>query len=114
MNAPQLIPPNKKRPTSISMDNRNDDEDVVVTPKSPASPAAKLAPYPSKQLFVLACCRFSEPVAMTSSYPYLFFMIRDFHLSDDEKNIGRYVGLLASSFNFAQFFSGGAQLPESC
>ena len=43
---------------------------------------------------------------MTSSFPYLFFMIRDFHLTDDEKKIGRYAGLLASSFSFAQFFSG--------
>jgi len=43
---------------------------------------------------------------MTSSFPYLFFMIRDFHLTEDEKEIGRYAGFLASSFSFAQFFSG--------
>jgi hypothetical protein len=50
---------------------------------------------------------------MTSSFPYLFFMIRDFHLSDDEKKIGRYAGLLASSFSFAQFFSGSPPLSLS-
>jgi MFS family permease len=33
-------------------------------------------------------------------------MIRDFHLTDDEKKIGKYAGLLASSFSFAQFISG--------
>jgi MFS family permease len=71
-----------------------------------------MAPYPSRQLLILAACRFSEPVAMTSSFPYLFFMIRDFHLSDDEKKIGRYAGLLASSFSFAQFFSGPLPRPS--
>jgi hypothetical protein len=102
----QLIPPKKERPTLLSLDDPDLDEEADIIRKSPSSPAGKLAPYPSKQLFILACCRFSEPVAMTSSFPYLFFMIRDFHLSDDEKKIGRYAGLLASSFSFAQFFSG--------
>lgn len=107
MVTPKLVPSKKKRPTPLSLDSPNHDEqEAVVIPKSPASPAGKLARYPSQQLFVLACCRFSEPVAMTSSFPYLFFMIRDFHLSDDEKKIGRYAGLLASSFSFAQFLSG--------
>lgn len=71
-----------------------------------SAPAINHARFPTKQLLVLACCRFSEPISMTSSFPYLFFMIRDFHLSDDEKQIGRYAGLLASSFTFAQFLSG--------
>jgi len=89
-----------------------DDGDIVSSPgKEPDLPGSpdghrKMAPYPWKQLLVLACCRFSEPVAMTSSFPYLFFMIRDFHLTDDEKQIARYAGLLASCFSFAQFFSG--------
>lgn len=83
-----------------------DHEESTFLPKSPVSPAPKLAPYPYKQLVILAGCRFSEPVAMTSSFPYLFFMIRDFHLTDNEKDIGRYAGFLASCFSFAQFFSG--------
>jgi hypothetical protein len=102
MAAPKLIPP-KKRQSRPSLDT-SPNEDGAGIPKPP--PAVKVAPYPSKQLLVLAACRFSEPVAMTSSFPYLFFMIRDFHLTDDEKKIGRYAGLLASSFSFAQFFSG--------
>jgi hypothetical protein len=62
--------------------------------------------FPMKQLILLAFCRLSEPISMTSSFPYLFFMIRDFQLSSDEKQIGRYAGILASSFTFAQFLSG--------
>lgn len=102
MVAPKLSPPKKRQPRLNTQIATNDDErDEPVLPAQ-----KKLAPYPSKQLFVLACCRFSEPVAMTSSFPYLFFMIRDFHLTDDEKKIGRYAGFLASSFSLAQFFSG--------
>lgn len=107
---PKLNPP-KKRQTRPFIDtnlenNDDDDTETPVTPRRPPTPPVKLAPYPSKQLFVLGCCRFSEPVAMTSSFPYLFFMIRDFHLTEDEKEIGRYAGFLASCFSFAQFFSG--------
>jgi hypothetical protein len=63
-------------------------------------------PYPSKQLLILAFCRLSEPIAMTSSFPYLYFMIRDFHVVEDEKAIARYAGILASCFSFSQVFSG--------
>ena len=54
----------------------------------------------------LALCRLSEPVAMTSVFPYLFFMIRDFNVAENERQIGRYVGFLASSFSFSQFLTG--------
>jgi hypothetical protein len=105
---PKPNPPTNRQPRPSIDTNSDDDDDMdtPVTPRGPTLPPVKLAPYPSKQLFVLACCRFSEPVAMTSSFPYLFFMIRDFHLTEDEKEIGRYAGFLASSFSFAQFFSG--------
>jgi hypothetical protein len=62
--------------------------------------------YPSDQLFVLGCCRLSEPVSMTSSQPYLYFMIRDFDITGDEKEIGRYVGFLASCYSFSQCITG--------
>lgn len=101
------IPPKTRQGPQLGLDiPENDETTTGDLPKSPTSPAVKLAPYPTKQLLILASCRFSEPVAMTSSFPYLFFMIRDFNLTDDEKRIGRYAGLLASSFSFAQFISG--------
>jgi len=112
MVAPKPISP-KIGPSRLSTES-SEDERNLIAPKSPVSPPAKLAPYPTKQLLVLACCRFSEPVAMTSSFPYLFFMIRDFHLTDDEKKIGRYAGLLASCFSFAQFFSGMESYDRKC
>jgi len=101
---PKLNIRKKRKPPQLV--NDPDDEEQTDVPKLPADPPKALVPYPTKQLIVLACCRFSEPVAMTSSFPYLFFMIRDFHLTDNEKEIGRYAGFLASCFSFAQFFSG--------
>jgi MFS family permease len=106
MATPKPLRPKKKRQPRHSLDQTDNE---AATP-APESSTPKLAAYPSKQLFVLACCRFSEPVAMTSSFPYLFFMIRDFHVSDDEKEIGRYAGFLASCFSFAQFFTGMCNL----
>jgi hypothetical protein len=94
----------KRRQTPPALERIPGNRDAAIVQKSP--PPVKMALYPGKQLLILACCRFSEPVAMTSSFPYLFFMIRDFHLTDDEKKIGRYAGLLASCFSFAQFFTG--------
>lgn len=108
MAPPKLTRPKRKRPPRLPVNNdvANGDGDTVAEDIQRGPPIKTMAPYPGRQLLILAACRFSEPVAMTSSFPYLFFMIRDFHLSDDEKKIGRYAGLLASSFSFAQFFSG--------
>lgn len=94
-----------QRQPSPSLQSRSPDGHNT-PPTSESSGEIKPTPFPTKQILVLALCRLSEPVAMTSSFPYLFFMIRDFNMTDDEKEIGRYAGLLASSFSLAQFFSG--------
>lgn len=54
-------------------------------------------------MFVVSLIRFSEPLAFTSLFPYLYFMIRDFQIAPTEKEISRYSGYLASSFAFCQF-----------
>src|SRR5438876_2204559 len=97
MGSPECGASNKSRPC-LPLEGPDHDETVIVAKQHTTPTVAKFGPFSSKQLLVLACCRFSEPVSMTSSFPYLFFMIRDFHMSDDEKQIGRYAGLLASSF----------------
>jgi hypothetical protein len=80
-------------------------EERVIEASGTANPG-QIAPYPTQQLLILALCRLSEPIAMTSSFPYLFFMIRDFHIVDSEKAISRYAGILASCFSLSQVFSG--------
>lgn len=58
---------------------------------------------PVRQLVVVSLIRFSEPLAFTSLFPYMYFMIRDFHIAPTEQEISKYSGYLASSFAFFQF-----------
>lgn len=54
-------------------------------------------------MVVVSLIRFSEPLAFTSLFPYLYFMIRDFQVAPTEQEISKYSGYLASSFAFCQF-----------
>ncbi|CCX30706.1 major facilitator superfamily domain-containing protein [Pyronema domesticum] len=53
-----------------------------------------------KQLFVLCLCRVSEPLALTSIYPYMYFMIKSFGVP--KQDIPYWSGLMVSSFSVAQ------------
>ncbi|KAM9929707.1 hypothetical protein OXX80_009604 [Metschnikowia pulcherrima] len=59
--------------------------------------------FPLWQMVVVSMIRFSEPISFTSLFPYIYFMIRDFHITKDASQISRYTGLLAASFAFSQF-----------
>lgn len=39
-------------------------------------------------------------------FPYIYFMIQDFHITEDEKRISFYAGLVTSAFTFAEFLTG--------
>lgn len=59
--------------------------------------------FPVRQMVVLSLIRFSEPIAFTSLFPYLYFMIRDFKIAPTEQDISKYSGYLASCFALCQF-----------
>lgn len=59
--------------------------------------------FPFWQMAVVSVMRFSEPLAFTSLFPYLYFMIRDFKIAKSEADISKYSGYMASSFAFCQF-----------
>ncbi|KAL3421131.1 major facilitator superfamily transporter [Phlyctema vagabunda] len=63
-------------------------------------------PFPTRQLFILALCRICEPIAFMSIFPYVYFMIQDFHITKDESSISVYAGMVTSAFAFAEFSSG--------
>lgn len=63
----------------------------------------QMAGMPIRQMVVVSLIRFSEPLAFTSLFPYMYFMIRDFHVAPTEQDISKYLGYLASSFAFFQF-----------
>ncbi|CAH2352225.1 uncharacterized membrane protein [[Candida] railenensis] len=59
--------------------------------------------FPVWQMSIISTFRLSEPIAFTSMFPYVYFMIRDFGIAKDEHDISTYSGYLASSFAFFQF-----------
>ncbi|KAI1620426.1 major facilitator superfamily domain-containing protein [Exophiala viscosa] len=66
---------------------------------------AKRAPQlPKQQLLILAVCRFAEPVAMTSVYPYIPEMIQSFNVRDDK--VAKWAGLMSGVFSLSQCLTG--------
>ncbi|KAK4463688.1 major facilitator superfamily domain-containing protein [Cladorrhinum samala] len=63
----------------------------------------QLPPYPGKQLLILALCRICEPIAFMSIFPYIWHMVKDFHITEDESQISFYAGMVTSAFTFAEF-----------
>lgn len=41
-----------------------------------------------------------------SIFPYIYHMVRDFNITDDESRISFYAGLITSAFTFAEFSTG--------
>ncbi|QUC16974.1 uncharacterized protein UV8b_01215 [Ustilaginoidea virens] len=81
---------------------------------SPAVPAgggkdgarAPPPPFPTRQMFVLACCRICEPIAFMSIFPYIYYMIQDFDITTDSSKISVYAGMVTSAFTLAEFATG--------
>ncbi|EXF74745.1 major facilitator superfamily transporter [Colletotrichum fioriniae PJ7] len=55
--------------------------------------------FPTRQLAVLAICRFSEPIAFNSILAYTFQMVKDLGMEEDA---GFYAGLLISAYAVAE------------
>ncbi|KAI2466237.1 MFS general substrate transporter [Annulohypoxylon bovei var. microspora] len=58
-------------------------------------------PFPTKQLVILAICRFSEPIAFNSILAYTYVMVQDLHGGDDT-DASFYAGLLVSAYAVAE------------
>lgn len=58
--------------------------------------------FPWAQIFVIACVRFAEPIAFTSLFPYVYFMVKDFGIAQNEAEVSKYSGYLSSTFAFCQ------------
>lgn len=50
--------------------------------------------------------RLAEPIAFTSLFPYIYFMVKDFHVAKHDNEISKYAGYLATCFAFAQVCCG--------
>ncbi|KAI7866574.1 major facilitator superfamily domain-containing protein [Spinellus fusiger] len=57
------------------------------------------------QMLILTIILISEPMTSAILFPFIYFMIKDFHLSDDDMVIGNYAGWITSIFFIGQLFS---------
>ncbi|KAA8574714.1 hypothetical protein EYC84_003964 [Monilinia fructicola] len=72
--------------------------------KTKDSAPAKL---PVAQLIILAICRFAEPVALTSVFPYLPEMIESFGV--EKKDVAQWAGITSAVFSLSQLSYGACQ-----
>ncbi|KAH8879706.1 MFS general substrate transporter [Thozetella sp. PMI_491] len=63
-------------------------------------------PFPMRQMLILAICRICEPIAFMSIFPYVYQMVKDFHMTEDTDQISFYAGMVTSCFTFAEFSTG--------
>ncbi|QLG71338.1 hypothetical protein HG535_0B03780 [Zygotorulaspora mrakii] len=61
--------------------------------------------FPWRQLLAVSIVRVSEPIAFTSLFPYVYFMVKDFHIAPDDAQVSKYSGYLSSSFALCQVLS---------
>ena len=59
---------------------------------------------PTQQLIILSLCRFADPVAFTSVFPYLPEMIESFHVPKGD--VAEWVGITSASFSLSQCVTG--------
>lgn len=60
----------------------------------------------SPQFAILLGIRFIEPISFSLLMPFVYFMVRDFHVTEDSDQISFYAGLVASAFAVAECLSG--------
>src|ERR1700761_9470432 len=53
----------------------------------------------------VAICRICEPIAFMSIFPYIYYMIESFHITDNDKRIALYAGMVTSAFALAEAMS---------
>ncbi|KAL4607263.1 hypothetical protein ACB092_09G160200 [Castanea dentata] len=57
---------------------------------------------PYKHLFFLFIVVLAAALPISSLFPFLYFMIRDFHIAEREEDIGYYAGYVGSAFMFGR------------
>lgn len=53
----------------------------------------------------IAVCRFAEPIALTSIFPYSWVMVKDFNIGD-KSNASFYAGIIISAFALSESLTG--------
>lgn len=66
--------------------------------------AQKVHKLPVQQLVILSMCRISEPIALTSVFPYLPEMIESFNVPKDA--VSKWAGITSAVFSLSQALTG--------
>ncbi|ERM98159.1 hypothetical protein AMTR_s00095p00099600, partial [Amborella trichopoda] len=61
--------------------------------------------FPLKECFFIAIVVLCNALPISSLFPYLYFMIRDFNIAKKVEDIGYYAGFVGSSFMFGRFLT---------
>lgn len=61
--------------------------------------------FPLTQLLILACLRISEPIALTSIFPYAWKLVVSFDFCE-RNDASFYAGLLISAFALSEALTG--------
>ncbi|KAF3189856.1 hypothetical protein TWF788_009842 [Orbilia oligospora] len=62
--------------------------------------------FPVHQLVILSICRLVEPIAFTSIYPYIYYMVAHFHVTKNDAEIAMWTGGSIAAFAFAEMLTG--------
>ncbi|KAI8979066.1 major facilitator superfamily domain-containing protein [Mycotypha africana] len=89
----------------VTKDNKNNHSSRMSDEERADMEDGTPTPLPKMQLFLISIVMLCEPITSSILFPFIYFMLKDFHLSDDEKEIGYYAGWIASMFFVAQFFT---------
>ncbi|KAG0575900.1 hypothetical protein KC19_5G038800 [Ceratodon purpureus] len=63
------------------------------------------AKLPLRELATLAALTLVNALPISSLYPFLYFMVRDFNVAKSEKDIGFYAGYIGSAFMVGRFLT---------
>ncbi|KAI8899288.1 major facilitator superfamily domain-containing protein [Globomyces pollinis-pini] len=72
---------------------------------SPTVEEKEMTPLPVRQMILIWIVTFVEPVQFGVIFPFVYFMVKEFHVVQDDKMLGYYVGMLSSVFCIAQLFT---------
>ncbi|XP_062182296.1 protein ZINC INDUCED FACILITATOR-LIKE 1-like [Phragmites australis] len=60
---------------------------------------------PYREFFFVGVTTLASSLPITCLFPFLYFMVRDFHIAKTEEHIGFYAGFLAASYMLGRGFS---------
>ncbi|KAJ1555542.1 hypothetical protein HK405_000705, partial [Cladochytrium tenue] len=77
------------------------DDSVVEDYSQTGTARTSSTSLPGRTMAVLSVVVLCEPISMTVLFPFVYFMVRDFGIA--ENDVGYYVGFLTGAFSLAQF-----------